>query len=291
MLHKLVVLTLSAIALQGLSSCTPETIAPKPVSTTTEATQTSIKITGSSASSDLLKSLQTSFNATSKNFKATQLESGQTENVIKGVKLNLIDLGTITRALKPEESENILEFREIAQDALVVVTHPSVTGVKNLTTEDLKGIYSGSVTNWKQLGGPAAKILLLDRPEDESAKRLLRKHYLGADLKNSPASVILRKEVELIQTVKSTPYSIGAFSLAYAIFHKIPVNRLSLNGVEPTQENVKAGKYVMVRTIAIIWHKNSSEATKTLIQYISSPIGLNIIEQSGFIPVNPSPKK
>jgi hypothetical protein len=59
MLHKLVVLTLSAIALQGLSSCTPETNAPKPVSTTTEATQTSIKITGSSASSDLLKSLQT----------------------------------------------------------------------------------------------------------------------------------------------------------------------------------------------------------------------------------------
>lgn len=293
MLQKLVILTLSAIALQGLSSCTPETIAPKPTTTTTAETKTqaSVKVGGSSSTVNLLNILIASYKSTAKTVKITQLEPGQSENIIDGVKLKVVDIGAISKVLKPKENDGTLEVREVVKDALVVATNPSVTGVKNLTTEDLKGLYSGTVTNWKQLGGPDAKIVLLDRPEDESAKRLLRKHYLGADLKNSPEAVVLRKEGELIKTIQSTPYSIGAFSLAQAISQKLPVNRLSLNGVEPTAENVKAGKYVMVREISIIWHKNPSEATQAFVEYIFSPTGINAIEKSGFIAVPPSAKK
>ncbi|WP_103669015.1 substrate-binding domain-containing protein [Pseudanabaena sp. BC1403] len=293
MLQKLVVLTLSAIALQGLSSCTPETIAPKPTTTTTAANQTqaSLKVGGSSSTVNLLNVLITSYTSTANTVKITQLEPGQSENIIDGVKLKVVDVGVISKVLKPKENDGTLEVREVAKDALVVATHPSVTGVKNLTTEDLKGIYSGTVTNWKQLGGPDAKIVLLDRPEDESAKRLLRKHYLGSELKNSPEAVVLRKEGELIKTIQSTPYSIGTFSVAQAVSQKLPVNRLILNGIEPTPENVKAGKYVMVREISMIWHKNPSEATQTFIEYIFSSSGINAIEQSGFIAVNSSAKK
>ncbi len=293
MKQNLLTLALTAIALLGLPSCmttsssAPTTTAAKTVAT---PTQTSIKVGGSSSTLGLIKVLQTNYEATAKNVKITQLEPGQSENIIDGIKQRVVDLGAISKTLKPEENDGSLESREVAHDALLVATHPSVTGVKNLTTEDIKGIYSGSITNWKQLGGTQAKIVLLDRPEDESAKRLLRKHYLGKDLKNSPEAVVLRKEGELIQAIQSTPYSIGAFSLAHAISNKLPVNRLSLNGVEPTRENVKAGKYPMVRTISIVWHKNPLEATQELIQYISSPPGINAMEQSGFISVTPSAK-
>ncbi|MGL5064583.1 MAG: substrate-binding domain-containing protein, partial [Microcoleus sp.] len=147
----------------------------------------------------------------------------------------------------------------------------------------LKAIYSGTLTNWKELGGPDAKILVFDRPEDESAKRLLRKHYLGKDLQNSPEAVVFRKEGELIAAIQSTPYSIGAFSLAYAISHNLPVNRLNLNNIEPTPDNVKTGKYEMVRTIEIIWHKNASDPTQEMIRYIFSPSGTKVLEKSGFV--------
>lgn len=293
MKQNLVILALSAIALLGLPSCmttsssVPAPTAPQTVATSTQA---SIKVGGSSSTLGLIKVLQTHYEATAKNVKITQLEPGQSENIIDGIKQRVVDLGAISKALKPEENDGSLESREVANDAILVATHPSVTGVKNLTTEDIKGIYSGSITNWKQLGGTKAKIVLPDRPEDESAKRLLRKHYLGKDLKSSPEAVVLRKEGELIQAIQSTPYSIGAFSLAHAISNKLPVNRLSLNGVEPTRENVKAGKYPMLRTISIVWHKNPSEATQELIQYISSPPGINAMEQSGFISVTPSAK-
>ena len=292
MKQNLVISALSVIALLSLPSCTTSTItstttAPANVAT---STQTSIKVGGSSSTLGLVKVLQTNYEASSKNAKITQLEPGQSENIIDGIKQKLVDLGAISKTLKPEENDGNLESREIAHDALLVATHPSVTGVKNLTTEDMKGIYSGTITNWKQVGGNDAKIVLLDRPEDESAKRLLRKHYLGKDLKSSPEAVILKKEGELIQAIQSTPHSIGTFSLAHAISDKLPVNRLSLNGIEATPENVKAGKYPMVRTISIVWHKNPTEATQALIQYISSPPGINAMEQSGFISITPSAK-
>ncbi|MDY7004244.1 MAG: substrate-binding domain-containing protein [Cyanobacteriota bacterium] len=284
----LVVFMLGAIALVGTSSCsTQTTTSPAPTATTlTNNTETSpIKTGGSSSTVDFLQTLKTAYKSTSKTGKITLLEPGQSENAIAGVKQGLIDIGGISREIKPEENDNTLNFRKAAQDALVVATHPRVTGVTNLTTEQLKGIYSGSITNWKQLGGPDTEILLLDRPEDESAKRLLREHYLGQDLPNSPNAVVLRKEGELIQTLESTPNSIGAFSLAYAISHNLPVNRLQLNGVAPTLENLKTGKYPMARTIGIVWSKNASEATQAFVNYILSQPGASALEQSGFAPI------
>ncbi|MBW4511873.1 MAG: substrate-binding domain-containing protein [Scytonematopsis contorta HA4267-MV1] len=294
MKQNLIFFAFVTILLVGLSSCS--TSVSQTTSNTKEntietqtptSTQASIKIGGSSAAFSALKALTTDYESTLKNIKVTQLEPGQSENVIAGVKQGIIDVGAITKILKPEENDGTLEFRKLAKDGLLIATHKSVTGVKNLTTENLKGIYGGSIVNWKELGGPDAKILVLDRPEDESAKRLLRKHYLGQDMKNSKEAVVLRKEGELIQSIQSTPYSIGAFSLAYAISHNLPVNRLSLNDIEPTGDNIKTGKYPMVRTLGIIWKKNATDATKGMIDYIFGQQGSKVLEESGFVSDTP----
>ncbi|AFZ02108.1 substrate-binding domain-containing protein [Calothrix sp. PCC 6303] len=290
MKQNLVIFVLGAIALLSLPGCTGNTSTSSDVTTTTTPsdTQASIKAGGSSSALDFLRALEVAYESTSKNKQITLLEPGQSENIIAGIKQGLVDVGAISKTLKPEENDGTLEFREVAKDALVVATNSSVTGVKNLTTENLKAIYSGSVTNWQQLGGQNAQIVVLDRPEDESAKRLLRKYYLGKDLKNAANAVVLRKEGELIQTIQSTPHSIGAFSLAHAVSHKLPVNRLSLNNIEPTLENLKTGKYQMTRTITVVWSKKASEATKSFINYILSPSGTEILEQSSFVSITPA---
>jgi phosphate transport system substrate-binding protein len=276
---------LGAIALIGLPSCTPtvKTPANSADSATNNTAQTPIKIGGSSSALSLLKTLASQYKKITPNAQITELEPGQSENVIAGIQQGFVDIGGISKTLTPKENNGSLESREIAKDALLVATHPSVTGVKNLSTENLKAIYSGTITNWQQLGGPDAKIVLLDRPEDESAKRLLRKHYLGANLPNSPAAIVLRKEGELIQSLESTPYSIGAFSLAHAISHNLPVNRLSLNGIAPNPEALKSGKYAMVRTIVIAWAKNAKEPTQALVDYLFSPQSAQTLEQAGFV--------
>jgi phosphate transport system substrate-binding protein len=276
---------LVTIALIGLPSCsTPGSKNAIPSAGSPSQTPAkTIKVGGSSSAFNLLNNLSQQYVATGNSTKIEALEPGQSENVIAGVKQKIIDVGAISKALKPEENDGTITAQEIAHDGLVVATHASVTGIKNLSTEDLKGIYSGKITNWKTLGGPDAAIVLLDRPEDESAKRLLREHYLGADLKNSPTAIVLRKEGELIQALQNTPHSIGAFSLAQAIGQKLPVNRLSLNNIEPTPDSIKAGKYPMVRRIVLLWNKTATPATQDMIQFSFSPAGNTVLEQAGFV--------
>ncbi|MEO0970778.1 MAG: substrate-binding domain-containing protein, partial [Cyanobacteria bacterium J06639_18] len=196
----------------------------------------------------------------------------------------LVDVGTVSRTLKPEEDDSSVVYREFVTDALVVGIHPSVERVRNLQTSQLKAIYSGRVTNWQQLGGNKGKIVVLDRPEDESGKRLLREYYLGKELKNAPEAVTMRHEPELVNALNNTPYSIGTFSLAYALSNKLSVKRLSLNNIEATTQNVRAGKYKMVRKLGIVYSKKPIPKTQGFVDFIFSEQGQEVLRSSGFVP-------
>lgn len=266
-------------ALLGTTSCTSNNTTQAEVKT-----QQEIKLGGSSSTHTAIEILGNAYAIQNQNIKFTFLPKGQSGSGIAGVKKGLRDIAGVSRKLKPEEDDGSVRYKELATDGLVVATHESVKGISNLTTQQLKAIYSGAVTNWQELGGPNEEIVVLDRPEDESAKRLLRKHYLGKELKNAPKVVIMRYEPELINALQNTPHSIGAFSLAYTISNKLPVNRLSLNGIEPTPENIKSGKYKMVRSIGVVWDQKPSEATQKYLDFAFSEKGADILNNSGFVP-------
>jgi phosphate transport system substrate-binding protein len=241
-----------------------------------------VKIGGSSSTYPIIKLLTDAYTAKVKMTKANFAAPSQSEAAIAGVKEGVFDLASISKQVKPEEQDSQLDYYEFAQDALLVATHSSVKGVTNLTTDNLRAIYSGKVTNWKELGGPDAKIIVLDRPEDESAKKLLRKFYLGEGL-NSKDVVVMRKENDLITAIQNTQYSIGAFSLGYAVSNKVPVNKLNLDGVEPTPENIRNKKYKMIRHISFVSRKAPKPATKEMIDFALSAEGTKILNESGLV--------
>jgi phosphate transport system substrate-binding protein len=277
-------LIIASVIFTGLSGCTSNARS-NPSPNYTEAQQ-EIKIGGSSSTYAAMKIITDGYSSKVKNTKVTFLPPSQSEVAIAGVKDGLIDLGSISKQLKPEEAGDTLQYHQVAKDALVLATNPSVKNIKNLTTENLKAIYSGKAKNWQEFGGIDAKIVVLDRPEDESAKKLLRKHYLGKDLKNSPLSVVLRKESDLIAAIQSTPNSIGVFSLAYAISNKLPINRLSINGIEATSENIKSEKYKMVRDIGIVSKKAPKSHVQALLDFALTSDATTLLNQSGFVVVN-----
>jgi phosphate transport system substrate-binding protein len=242
-----------------------------------------ITAVGSSASAAALQLVSAAYQTKYPNVKINFLPNSQSSSNIAAVKNQVVDIGGSSHLLKPEEQSEQIQSREIAQDLLLVATHSTVTGVQNLSTEELRQIYSGRVTNWKQLGGNDAEIVVLDRPEDESAKKLLRKHYLGADLKTTDKAVVLKQETELIQTLQDTPNSIGAFSLANAISNQLPVNRLSLDNIAPTAENFAKGKYKMVRPIVVVWRKEPSPAVQGLIDFSFGSEGQKTLQDAGFV--------
>jgi phosphate transport system substrate-binding protein len=275
-----------SIALLCLTACSASSSnsgtasAPASSSVTPQANQT-IKIASSSSATAMLKVLATAYESKTPGVKVEFLPASQSEGAIESVKTNLVDIGAASRSLKPEEDNGQIQYREVVQDLLLIATHKSVTGVENLTTEQLKAIYSGTIQNWQEVGGSDAPIVVLDRPEDESAKKLLRKHYLGADLKTDQA-VVLKKESELIETLQNTPNSIGAFSLAYSIANQMPVQHLSLNGIAPTSESWAKKDYKMVRSLGIVWAKSPAAPTQAFIDFIFSPEAVAALKKAGF---------
>lgn len=248
-------------------------------------TQTTIKLAGSSSSVTALKLLAEAYQERNKTTRIDFVFHSQSEGAIAALKNGIIDIAVSSHKLKPEEDNGKIQYRELAQDLLMVATHNSVQGVTNLTTTQLKSIYGGKIINWQEVGGTNAAIVVLDRPEDESAKKLLRKYYLGKD-KTTTKAVVLNKEGELIDTLQSTPYSIGAFSLAYSQINQLPINRLSLNSIAPNRDNLISGKYQMVRKLGIIWHKEPKPSTQKFVDFIFSAEGTKLLQDKGFIPSN-----
>ncbi|OCQ90184.1 phosphate ABC transporter substrate-binding protein [Nostoc sp. MBR 210] len=281
---------LLGLVLFGLCSCnsvkSTNTTNNSPITSQNNLqTQPPIKLAPSSSSVTLLKVLTEAYQANNKTDTFEFVSQSQSEGVIAALKNGIVDIAGSSHKLKPEEDDGKIQYREIAQDLLVVATHNSVKSVTNLTTDQLKSIYAGKITNWKELGGPNAKIVVLDRPEDESAKKILRKYYLGQD-KTTTQAVILNKEGELIDTIQSTPYSIGAFSLAYSLINQLPVNHLNLNGNAPNKENFTSGKYQMVRHLGLIWQKTPTSNTQKFIDFVFSPEGTKLLQDKGFITKN-----
>jgi phosphate transport system substrate-binding protein len=244
--------------------------------------QTSIKIGSSSSTITVLKLLAEGYQSQNKTVKIEFISNSQSEGAIAALKNHIIDIAGSSHKLKPEEDNGKIQYREIAQDLLLIATHNSVKGVRNLSTKQLKAIYKGDIKNWQELGGPDANIVVLDRPEDESAKKLLRQYYLGED-KTTTKAVILNNEGELIETLQSTPNSIGAFSLAYSLINQSPVNHLSLNGVAPKSQNFANSQYKMARHLGILWDKAPSPPTQGFIDFILSKEGEKLLQNHGFI--------
>ncbi|NMG08372.1 substrate-binding domain-containing protein [Brasilonema sp. UFV-L1] len=280
----LIVILSASIIFGELYGCTTNTstlVKNKEIANT--QAQQEIIIGGQSSTYPTMKILADVYTAKVKNIPVSFVPPNQLKIAIAAVKEGLLDICSMSEELPSEENDGTLDYRVVTKDALLLATHPSVEGITNLTTANLKAIYSGAMKNWQQIGGPDAKIIVLDLPDNEPAKRLLRKYYQGKDLKNSPQAVILKDEKDIITALQNTPYSIGAFSSGYAISHHLAVNLLSLNGVEATPENVQSGRYQMVRTIRLVSKKTTSEAIEAFINFTNSKQAALALRKSAFV--------
>ncbi len=277
-------LTLLTVGCGNTPTATLQDKVTTQVSESNSKASKTITIIGASTPYPAIKLLAEAYGTTVGDIQIKFLDSSQSSGGIAGVKEGLVELGTVTRAPKPDEADNNLTYREVAKDALLVATHPSVEGIENLTTEDLQAVYSGQAINWQVFDGPDAEIVVLDRAEDTSAKRLLRKYYLGTDLENSPNSIMLRRESELIEALQNTPHSIGVVSRAKFTTNELALNPLKLDSVAPTTENLNSGEYAMHRNLGIVWYGTPDEKIQGFIDFIFSPTGADILKQAGFAP-------
>ncbi len=201
---------------------------------------------------------------------------------ITAVKEGRCDIGLSSRALKDEEKSAGLKETTLALDGIAIIVN-TANGVSDLTVEQIAKIYTGEITNWKDLGGNDAEIVLIGREAGsgtrdgfESITKTAEKCKYRQELTSTG---------DVIATVNGNKNAIGYASLAAVDESK--VKALKVNGVAPTEATVKDGSYKIQRPFVLVTKEGTalSETAQAFFDYVTSADAASIISKAGAVPV------
>lgn len=241
-----------------------------------------VTVSGSTSVGPVVEVLGEDFSAKNEGISVEVQQIGSSagiKNAIEGTS----QIGMASRDLKDEEKASGLKETQIAIDGIAVITNKN-NEVKDLTLEQVKDIYTGKITNWKEVGGKDAPIVVVSR-EDGSGTRDGFQENVGFESEELTKDAQISDGSGNIKSiVEGNENSIGYISFGYV---DDKVNSLTIDGVELTVENVKDNKYAIARPFLLVnkEDKISEEGTK-FIEFILSEEGQKIVEDKGFISIN-----
>ena len=201
---------------------------------------------------------------------------------IKAVQADTCDIGLASRNLKDEEKSSGLKQTVLAYDGIAIIVHPD-NPVSDLDVDTIAKIYTGEITNWKDVGGNDAEIVLIGR-EAGSGTRDGFESITGTE-GNCKYRQELTSTGDVITTVSQNPDAIGYASLAAL---KDSVKALKVGGVEPTEASVKDGSYVIQRPFVLVTveGKELSKTAQEFFDYVTSAEAADIIAKAGAVAAN-----
>lgn len=213
------------------------------------------------------------------------VQGGGATKGIRQVVSGEADLGGSCRYHLPE---NPLEagagFEPVTWDALAIITHKD-NPVDELSMDQIRDVYTGKITNWKQLGGPDATIEVYTRTSRYSGVgRTLRKLIFADFDQEIVSSKAFPSSGPLEKAIVATPNTIGITGISSARLRD--VKQINLDGVAPSYENIKSGQYQLYRPLYITYNHTSEklEDVKKFIRFCHSREGREIMKQNGTLP-------
>lgn len=213
------------------------------------------------------------------------IQGGGATRGIREVAANTADMGGACRhkiGNAPEESSAYLE--PVAWDALVVIVHPD-NPVDNITFDQIRGVYLGKITNWKQLGGNDAPIRLMARKGKISGVgRALRKLVFANYNQEFKPTEFVKSSGPLEKAVVKDINAIGITGISSA--RKRKVKNLKLDGKEPSYDNIRQGEYGLYRPLYLAMNRSGAKFKEVdkFIKYAHSREGRDIIRNNGTVP-------
>lgn len=257
------------------------TAAAETTAETTEAAQLSgtVTLAGSTSMQKLCEAMIESFEEVYPDITVTAEYTGSGAG-LEALAGGKTDIGNASRSLKDGEKQSGAVENIVAIDGIAVITHKDSV-VSDLTAQQLTDIYTGKITNWKDLGGADEAIVVLGR-EAGSGTRGAFEELLKIEDQCAYAQE-LDSTGGVLAKVAATPGSIGYVSLDVV---DDTVKALSLDGVAPTEENIVAGSYKLSRpfvmaTLGTIEEQN--DLVKTWFNYVQSDEGQAVIKAMGLI--------
>jgi phosphate transport system substrate-binding protein len=215
------------------------------------------------------------------------ISGGGTGNGIKALTEGLCDVAMASRDIKKTEVEqgrakNVNPTRiTVAVDALVPVVHPS-NPVSGLSAAQLRGIYSGAVTNWKDLGGKEGKIVVISRDTSSGTYETWEQLIMNNE-KVAPSSLMQASNGAVVQAVSKNRLAIGYIGFGYL---NASLKKIDVNGITATAASALAKEWPIARDLYLFTNGTPSGAVKKFVDYLLDPKkGQKAVAETGFIPL------
>jgi len=206
---------------------------------------------------------------------------------------NTTDIASSSRKIKLEEKLKVTEAGKslkevvIAYDALSLIVNPA-NKISQLTREQLEGIFTGKISNWKELGGDDLKIIVYSRENSSGTYEFFKEHVLKN--KNFASSALLMPATgAIVQAVGQTKGAIGYIGIAYANKNVKEVKVSFDKGktfVIPSIATAKDKTYPITRPLYFYYTTQIASKVKSFVDYILSPVGQDIISKVGYVSLN-----
>ncbi len=215
------------------------------------------------------------------------VSGGGSGNGIKGIIDGTVDIGDSSRFIKQEEVKLAVEKGgypvpfAIGYDCIVPVVHPA-NPVSNLTLEQLKAIYKGDVTNWKELGGQDLKIVVISRDTSSGTYEVWEEKVMKKE-RVSPAAMLQASNGAIVQAISSNKFAIGYIGLGYVNQGVKPV---TVNGIHGNEATTLNGTYPISRPLFMFTRGWPAGDTLSFINYVLlGQKGQKLVREAGFVPL------
>lgn len=213
------------------------------------------------------------------------IQGGGATRGIRETAANRADMGGSCRyQIEGELSEADAYFEPVAWDALAVIVHKD-NPVSDITLQQIHQIYSGRLTNWKELGGPDAPIKLFVREGKISGVgRAIRKLVFADFDREFPGTQTFKSTGPLEQAIEKDPLAVGISGISSA--RKRDLKVLSLEGKEPSYDNIKTGAYMLYRPLYIVYNQASAKrgTIEDFVRFAHGHEGKEIMRHNNVVP-------
>jgi len=194
------------------------------------------------------------------------------------------DIANASRAMKGAEIKTAIAkgidpvAHLVAMDGIAIIVHPS-NKINNLTREAIKKIYTGKISNWKEVGGADQKIVVLSRDVASGTYEAFNK--LALDEQKVRKDALLNASNKTIATaIEKTPGGIGYVGIGYL---STRVKNITVDGVKCTRENVLSRKYVYSRPLFMYTNGKPTGQVKRYLDFLLSKAGQQMVDEAGYV--------
>jgi phosphate transport system substrate-binding protein len=242
-----------------------------------------IQLAGSTTVQPLAEELAEAFMDTSSI--VVEVQGGGSSVGVTSAGEGTVDIGMASREVKGSELETFpeLEIFTVANDGIAIVTHPETT-IPTLSVEQVQSIYAGEITNWSEVGGPSADIVVVSREEGSGTRAAFEELVMeyGDAVKEITENALLQQSNGQVRTtVASTPNAVGYLSFG---FLDDSTNPVPIDSVDPTPENVSGGTYPIFRPLNMLTHGAPNANSQCYLDFALGADGQAIVAEE-YIPV------